>query len=270
VEVSGVLELVDVPDGVVYSDAEGQVVAVDSAGRQTPIGETVAGSRLAANPDNGWVAWADPDDGSPMLVVHDTIAGAEVARRSLAGSETSGGQPVGDSQPIAIDGERVYYNSPDGDFAWDPLIDISFALAGTMLDTADGARVTRTDGVLRLTPAPFRTGIVIDAEDARLTADGAYAFAVVGDVLTVYDVATGEPIERMYSPSDVAVSWAYHEGTFVFAVLHNLADKAFQDMLQMPSVGDYRLYACRPGLAEPCRRLAELPEEVPEPPVFPE
>lgn len=270
VEVAGLLEMVDVPDGVVYSDTEGRVVAVDSAGQQTSIGETVAGSRLAANADTGWVAWADPADGNPVLVVHDTVAEAEVARRSLAGSEGGGGQPVGASQPIAIEGERVYYNSPDGDFAWDPLVDISFALAGTMLDTADGARVTRTDGVVRLSPAPFRTGVVIDADDARLTADGDYAFAVKEEVLAVLDTETGEPVEAMYSPSDVVVAWGYDQGIFVFALQHNLADKAFQDMLQMPSVGNYRLYACRPELPEPCRRMVEVPEEVPDPPVFPE
>jgi hypothetical protein len=269
VEVDGLLEMVDVPDGVVYSDTRGRVVIVDSSGAQTPIGETVAGSRLAASSDSGWVAWADPGDGSPFLVVHDTIAGSEVGRRSLAGSQPGGGQPVGDSQPIAIEGERVYYSSADGDFAWDPLVDISFALAGTMLDTAAGARVTRTDGVVRLSPAPFRTGVVIDADDARLTPDGNYAFAVEGEVLSVLDVETGKPIEPMYSPSDVVVAWGYHEGSFVFALLHNLADKAYQDMLQMPSVGNYRLYVCRPGLVEPCRRLAEVPEEVPEAPVFP-
>ena len=43
-EVAGARQLLAVPDGVVYSDAEGHVVHVDDAGRQRTIGETVAGS----------------------------------------------------------------------------------------------------------------------------------------------------------------------------------------------------------------------------------
>ncbi|HYH35331.1 MAG TPA: hypothetical protein VD814_09300 [Nocardioides sp.] len=268
VEVSGVEHLVSVPDGVVYTDDAGRVVQVDAAGKVSELGETVAGSRLVVEPDNGWVAWADPGDGDPELVVRDTLADAEVGRRSLAGSAGGGGQPVGASGPIAVEDERIYYSSPDGDFAWEPLIDVSFALSGTMVDTAEGARVTRSGDVLRVTPVPYRTGTVIDAEDARLTRDGAYAFAEQADDLVVYDVESGTPIERMYSPSDAPVAWSYHEGTFVFAVLHMLQDKTYQDMLQMPSEGDYRIYACRPGLADPCRKLTEVPEEVADPPVF--
>ena len=268
VEAPGVQKLVDVPDGVVYSDADGDVVHVDAAGDQDRIGETVTGSRLVVEPDNGWVAWADPGDGDPELVVHDTLARAEVGRRSLAGSSAGGGQPVGESGPIAVEDERVYYSSPDGDFAWEPLLDVSFALSGTMVDTAEGARVTRSDGVLRLTPVPYRTGTVIEADDARLTHDGAYAFAERDDDLVVHDVETGLPTERMYSPSDHAVAWGYSEGTFVFAVQHMLQDKTYQDMLQMPSEGDYRIYACRLGLGDPCRTLAEVPEEVPDPPLL--
>ncbi len=186
---------------------------------------------------------------------------------------SSGGQPVGHHGPIAIDGERIFYSSPDGDFAWEPLIEVSFALSGTMVDTAEDSRVTRSDGVLRVTPLPYRTGVAIDADDARLTHDGRYAFGVHEgdplDRLQVYDVPTGRPLERLYSPSDEPVAWAYQDGTFVFAVQHKLQDKAYQDLLQLPSRGDYRLYACRPDRPEPCEQLASVPEEVPEPPVFP-
>jgi len=265
VEVAGLETLLTVPDGAVYSDDEGRVVHVDESGRQRRIGETVPGSRLVVEPDNGWVAWADPGDGDPELVVHDTLA------RPPPG--VTGGQPVGDAGPIAIDDERVLYTSPDGDFAWEPLIDVSFSLSGTMVDTAEDSRVTRADDLLRVTPLPYRTGTVIDADDARLTHDGRYAFAVREshlDNLVVYDVETGRPVPRMYSPSDHAVAWAYEDGTFYFAVLHMLQDKTYQDMLQMPSEGDYRLYACRlHGSPEPCEKVGEVPEDVPDPPVFP-
>ena len=273
VQVDGVDTLLAVPDGVVYSDSEGRVVHVDDAGRQRTIGETVAGSRLVVEPDNGWVAWADPGDGDPELVVHDTLGRTEVGRRSLGVPGDVGGQPVGEAGPIAIDDERVFYTSADGDFAWEPLIDVSFALSGTMVDTAEDARVTRSEDVLRVTPLPYRTGAVIDADDARLTHDGRYAFGVQetdADRLEVFDVGTGRPVPPLYSPSDEAVSWTYQDGTFYFALLHMLQDKTYQDMLQMPSEGDYRIYACVPGRPQPCEKLAEVPEEVPDPPVFPQ
>ena len=273
VAVTGLETLLAVPDGVVYSDADGSVVHVDDGGGQRQIGETVPGSRLVVEPDNGWVAWADPGDGDPELVVYDTLARAEVGHRSLLAGGDTGGQPVGDDGPIAIDDERVFYTSPDGDFAWEPLIDVSFALSGTMVDTAEDSRVTRSGGELRVTPLPYRTGTVIDADDARLTHDGRYAFAVQDshlDELTVYDVESGRPVPRMYSPSDHAVAWAYEGGTFYFAVLHMLQDKTYQDMLQMPSEGDYRIYGCRLDRhPEPCQKIVEVPEDVPAPPVFP-
>jgi len=273
VEVAGLRTLLSVPDGVVYSDREGHVVHVDDGGVQRQIGETVPDSRLVVEPDNGWVAWADPGGGDPELVVHDTLGRTEVGRRPLSAPGGSGGDPVGEHGPIAIDDERVHYSSPDGDFAWEPLIDVSFALSGTMVDTAEEARVTRTGGVLRLTPVPYRTGAVVDADDARLTHDGRYAFAVRDsrlDELEAVDVEPGRPLPRMYSPSDEAVSWAYQRGTFYFAVLHKMYDKTYQDTLQMPSAGDYRIYSCRPFVPSACRKLAEVPEEVPDPPIFPQ
>ena len=56
----------------------------------------------------------------------------------------------------------------------------------------------------------------------------------------------------MYSPSDRAVAWTYTGGSFYIAVLHKLQDKTYQDMLQMPSEGNYRIFECVPG---PRRRL---------------
>ncbi len=265
--------LLEVPDGVVYADTGGHVVHVDNNGRQRTIGRAVPGSRLVVEPATGWVAWADPGDGVPELVVNDTLARAEVGRRPLTPPGSGGGEPLGTHGPIAIDGERVYYSSADGDFAWEPSIDVSYALSGAMLDTAEDARVSRSDGVLRVTPLPYRTGTVIDADDARLTHDGRYAFGIQStdayDQLQVFRVEDGRPLQ-MYAPSDEAVAWTYQDGTFYFAVTHMLQDKRFQDMLEMPSEGDYRFYACRPGRPQPCEKLPlTVPEEVADPPILP-
>ena len=73
----------------------------------------------------------------------------------------------------------------------------------------------------------------------------------------------------MYSPSDAAVAWGYvDDGSFLFAVLHKLQDKTYQDMLQMPSKGDIRIYHCDPGRPDACERVLDLPEDVAEAPIF--
>lgn len=270
VALPAVRELVRVPDGVVLSDGAGAVWFVGEEGDQERIGRTVPGDALVVEPDNGWVAWADPGNGAPHVVVHDTRARAVVGRRSLAVPGASGGQPVGDTGPIAVDGERVYYATGQGDFAWEPLSGPAFAIAGSLLDTADGARVARGPEGVQVQPAPFRTGFELPAEDGRLTRDGRFLFVLdEREDLAVYDVATGRPLPRMYSPSDVAVAWGYvDDGSFLFALQHQLQDKRYQDMLQMPSEGNYRIMHCDPLQTDPCRELAEVPEDVPDPPVF--
>jgi len=109
---------------------------------------------------------------------------------------------------------------------------------------------------------------MVSGTNGRLTPDGRFAFVVVAEEVAVYDVDTGRPIERMYSPSDRAVGWTYAGGTFYFAVLHKLQDKTYQDMLQMPSVGNYRIYECVPGRADVCIEVAEVPEDSADAPVL--
>lgn len=270
VRLASVQELVQVPDGVVLSDGRGTVWLVDDEGGQERIGRTVPGGALVVEPDNGWVAWVDPGTGVPELVVHDTRAGAEVGRRSLAVPGAGGDQPVGEAGPIAIDGERVYYVTDQGDFAWEPVSGPAFAIAGSLVDTADGARVSRVPGGLQVQPAPFRAGFELPAEDGQLTRDGRFLFALdEREELVVHDVAAGRPLPRMYSPSDRALAWGYvDDGSFLFALQHALQDERYQDMLQMPSEGNYRIVHCDPLQSEPCRELAEVPEDVPDPPIF--
>ena len=271
VGVRPVLELVGVPDGVVLTNDEGRVLFVENDGEQREIGDTVTGTPLVVEPDNGWVAWADPGDGEPELVVFDTRVGEEVARRSLADPGAGGGQPVGDSRPIAIDGEQVYYRTRDTDFAWEPLPGEAFALSGELVDIAEEARVSRAeDPVALLVQAqPFDTGRLIVGADARLTADGRYVMAEVAEDLAVFDVATGEELPRMHSPSDQGLTWTYTgDDTFFVTVLHKLQDKQYQDLLQMPDQGDYRIYECVVGRDDVCAEAHRVPRESPVPPVL--
>ena len=72
----------------------------------------------------------------------------------------------------------------------------------------------------------------------------------------------------MYSPSDRALGWTYTGEAFYFAVLHKLQDKPYQDMLQMPSEGNYRIFECVPGRDDVCIERAEVSGDVPDPPIL--
>ncbi|QZY30390.1 hypothetical protein [Nocardioides coralli] len=271
VDLDGVRRLVVVPDGVVLSDEDGDVVMVDEAGVQQQIGDTVPDSPLVAEAETGWVGWADPGTGTPELVVHDTTRAREIGRRSLAVPGAGNGQPVGDDRPIAIDDGRVYFDADDTVFAWEPLkTNAAFGIAGTLVDAASGSRLVGHAEGLLVKSSAFSVGTLVPAVEGSLTRDGRYAFARDEFAeMVVYDVMTGQPIERMYSPSDVAVSWGYvDDGSFLFAVLHKLQDKTYQDTLQMPSEGEYRIYHCDPLRADPCEKIAEVDGDLPEPPII--
>jgi hypothetical protein len=156
-------------------------------------------------------------------------------------------------------------------FAWEPLMgESAFAIAGSLLDAADGARLSRHQDGLLVQAGAFQVGRVLPAVEGRLSRDGRFAFARDDFAETVvYDVETGTAVDRMYSPSDVAVSSGYvDDGSFLFAVLHKLQDKTYQDTLQMPSEGDYRIYHCDPLRPDPCEKLTEVDGDVPDPPIF--
>jgi DNA-directed RNA polymerase specialized sigma24 family protein len=271
VGVRPVRELVAVPDGIVLTNDDARVIFVESDGDQQQIGRTVTGSPLVVEPDNGWVAWADPGNGDPELVVYDTRIGDEVGRRSLAVPGAGGGQPVGEAGPIAIDDERVYYRARGNDFAWEPLPGDGFAISGELLDWANGAQVHHVQGSpdLLVQSQPYDTGTRVAGESPRLSADGRYLMVVLDEDLVVYDTTTGLPLDRMHSPSDRAVSWTYAgDDTFLITVLHKLQDKQYQDTLQMPDEGDYRIYECIPGRDDTCVEVHRVERESADPPVL--
>lgn len=268
VTVAPVVDLVTVPDGVVLAEADGRVAMVTRDGTVTPIGTTVPGEGLVVDPDNGWVAWADPGDGAPQLVVHDTRVGDVVGRRSLSSPGEGGGQPVGATGPIAINGERVYYRTRETDIVWEPIAQVAISLDGRLVDAAQASRMSEIDGGFLLQAAPYEEGRQVPGSRGRLTSDGRYALVVENEELVVHDLAAGRRVERMYSPSDQALTWSYAAGRFYVAVQHKLQDKTYQDILQMPSKGDYRIFECVPGRADACVERTTVPESAPEPPVF--
>ena len=79
-------DLVEVQGGVVVGDRRGNVTFVDDEGTFTTLGQKRPAVPLVASAEQGWVAWVDPRDGSPLLVVHDLASNETLAQRELPGS----------------------------------------------------------------------------------------------------------------------------------------------------------------------------------------
>lgn len=117
--------IVPVGDGVVTwtepaaGEDRGPLVHVTDDGNQSTIGEKAYGDRLAADTTTGWVAWVDHSDDATVLVVFDTAAGEEVARRELADDGPRHEVLDEGPYPIAIEDGAVFYADWDADYRWD-------------------------------------------------------------------------------------------------------------------------------------------------------
>ena len=97
VAMPGVLQLVEIPGGVVVGDAAGDVTEVRTDGSRKVIGHLKWGAgdspgyRLLVDDSTDQVAWIDGEDTVQVMVVYDTVAGREVLRRRI---ETYSSDPV--------------------------------------------------------------------------------------------------------------------------------------------------------------------------------
>ena len=110
--------LAQINGGAVYGDDTGAVAFVGDDGEVTRIGTKAPGAPLVASDESGWVAWVDPRDGSPQLVVYDLTARGVLASRPLPSAGTRGDGAEAGSHPIALDGDKVFYAAEDGEHAW--------------------------------------------------------------------------------------------------------------------------------------------------------
>jgi len=194
--------------GVVYGDEDGQVIHVRADGSLKALGHQEPGAPLATSVERGWVAWVDPHDGSPELIVHSTLTGAEVARTRLA---SEGDEEDGGTYPVAIDQGIVYYSAPDGDWAWEPPDGHPNAVVGgELLDVASAVRVVQAeDGFLRLIQPLFDIEIGVPGAGAILSEDGNYVLTRVDTPVTgtvrIYDTRSGEQIGTGLEAGDSAV-----------------------------------------------------------------
>lgn len=257
VTVPGVTELVDVPDGVVYGNEQGEVVAVADDGASTTLGRKVAGAPLVASADSDWVAWVDPRQDDPVLVVYDTQTLAEVARWDLDHRGPRWGLLDAGSYPIAIDQGVVYFAAQDGDYRWpvreaEPqriLSDQQF-----LLDHQGGVEVTRppyADGdKIHFRPAGRDSSYTRAGNGAQLSPDGRYLIPFGPHYrVRVYDTSTGNLVPTGLATDRPVMTVAFGPDNTATYLLGHPAEPADSEpvdgiFLRAPS-GPFDLVTCR-------------------------
>ena len=267
VELPRVDNLVQLGDGAVIGSEQGGVVLVDGAGHVRTIGHKVAGAPLAASGKPGWVAWVDPRDQSPRLVVYDvahhrvqgTLDLPYRGQRSLAHG----------SYPIAIDGGRVYYASLGGDYVWTPSGAQPERIDDEgLLDVAAGTRVaTVRERRIDIVQPFFSVAYVRDGQGGQLSPDGlqvltrttsARVSGPFGPVV-VYDARSGERLWTGLRQRDVAVAATFGPGDAVTYVIAHRADRPQAvEFERMSLTGPYELRTCQIE-ARSCSHVASFP-----------
>ncbi len=242
VDLPSIESMVQLGDGgVVYGDEDGQVIHVRSDGSLEALGHQEPGAPLASSVERGWVAWVDPHDGSPELIVHSTLTGKEVARTRLASQGDEGEEP-GASYPVAIDQAVVYYSAPDGDWAWEPPDGHPNAVVGgELLDVASAVRVIQAeDGFLNVIQPLFDIEIGVPGDGAMLSEDGNYVLTrvdtpVPGTVgifntrVRIYDTRSGEQVGTGLGPDDSAAVATFGPDETVTYIVRGRSNAASSD-----------------------------------------
>ncbi|MFT3872492.1 MAG: hypothetical protein QM714_07580 [Nocardioides sp.] len=203
--VSQPTEVVALYDGAAYGTEAGQVVVVNAEGDRTTVGSKVPGAPMAAGDAERWLAWVDPGDQAPELVVYDLAQEAEVGRLALPYRGPRWGRLDDGSYPISIDHGRVYYATQNGDWSWtpdtpDPQRETS--VNTDMVDRRAGVEITRTwspgqgwSHRLRVTPATNDVFSDYRGEDARLSPGGTYVAVSTGDRTKLFRVGSGSSLD---------------------------------------------------------------------------
>ena len=265
VQMPRVEDLVQLGDGAVIGDEDGNVVLVDGAGRLTTIGHKIAGAPLAASEHQGWVAWVDPGDRAPQIVVYDVAAGEVLATRDLPYRGPRWETLDEGSHPIAVDGNQVFYAGEDGDWGWVPdqtgLVDVDGLLdvsAATIVKAAGTGRI-------RIVQPFFSVDYVRSGVGAQLSTGGEYVLTRApggpgpfGKVL-IYDTRSGERVWTGVRPQDVVVAVTPgSDGTVSYVVAHGPDQPQGTDFVRLSFTGPYELRTCLLG-ERSCFRATKFP-----------
>lgn len=244
VELPQLEEMVEVPDGVVYTDRGGRVVLVDREGALTSLGRTEPGTPIAGSAERGWVTWLDAD-GSPGLVVFDTLAGREIARLPVDPGAV----------PIAIDQDKVYFSQGDESFAWTTGQDEpAREPRDELLDVSSAVRVTRfSDSSIMITQPLFDIELTVPGAGALVSPDGDHVLTRVDfevpdevpDEVRIYDAATGDVVDVDLSPLDVAVAAGFGpDRTVTFLLARREHAPEGEEYLRLSNSGPLTLRTC--------------------------
>lgn len=251
--------------GAAYGDGE-QVVFVAADGVRTRLGTKVPGAALVASDEQGWVAWVDPGDGAPEVVAYDLTSRSTIARAGLKGD-------AAESEPIAIDQDRVYFATPDGEYEWQPLSGDPVPVAPDgLLDVSSATRVFQVDPeTIRIRQPLF--DIVIDrlGKGARLSADGNYVLTRTDNdqsmygTVRIYDTRSGNEIESGLSVHDLAIAAQLGPRDTVTYVVARADDGSEPDeFLRLSLSGPLELRTCSFNTGE-CVVDAKFPHTGPTP-----
>ena len=262
-------DLVEVGDGAVVGDRRGDVTFVDADGSLTTLGHKRPAAPLVASAERGWVAWVDPREDSPTLIVHDLGTGEVVARQDLEAA--SDGQQALDegSRPIALDGSTLYYATPAGDWRWELPDGEPVRLEGAPLVDAAGGVLVRQEGeqTLGIARPSFAVDQVVAGTSARLSPDGFYALsrtasegrsALFGEVL-IHDTRTGASVWTGLTAQDVAVAAALGpDGLVDYVIVDRGYSPRSGEFIRLSFSAPYELRRCD-LVEQTCTIVAKFP-----------
>ncbi len=254
VVVSGIRDLVEVPDGVVYADRDGRVVLVDQQGRLTELGRTGTHDPITGELERGLVAWVDVTGEEPELVMHDTLGQREVGR-----------MPVDDAaRPVALDQERVYYTIEGESWSWYPPNGVPEPQPGQQLvDVASMVRAWQVeDGLVRVTQPLFNVEVRVPGVSASLTDDGDLVMtrdnSRLEDEVRIFVAGSGDELDTGLSDADVALAAAWGPGhTATYVVAHRANAPEGSDFVRLSESGPLLLRTCDLDTGE-CRSLTQI------------
>ena len=223
----GVVDLAEVDGGAVVGDEAGAVSFVAADGARTLLGHKVPQQPLVVSDEQPWVAWVDPERGSPELIVYDVGARRELARRALPieGDRFATTQ----SHPIALDQDRVFYADQSGDWDW-PLPDGAPARVrqSGLLDVRRAVRVSQPGpAAIKMVQPFFSIAFTRPGLGARISPDGTRVLTRVvladgGASVRIYDARSGDRLWRGLRPWETVVAASLGPGDGVtYAVAHS-------------------------------------------------
>lgn len=262
--------LAQINGGAVYGDDTGAVAFVGDDGDVTRIGTKAVGAPLVASDESGWVAWVDPRDGSPELVVYDLTARGVLASRPLPSAGTRGDRDEADNHPIALDGDKVYYTAADAEHEWtvpdgggtEPV------QPSGLLAVANGTRVWQVDPTTITMVQPFfslsferpGSGAQISPDGNRvLTRTSRAGEGGAPAAVHLYDTRSGESLWTGLTRKDVPIAATLGPETEVSYLLAYRDDESRRDaFVRQSSSSPVELRTCDHE-ARRCRVIAQIP-----------